>query len=344
MNNNNQHSSPTANEAIQQFEVQAVNFGYRFIKDSHVRRLYMEKTKNYAQALKEMLNSHEISPREAAEAANQMRNEIMEWARTKSSDVGRAKALALKAKGLDLDTLCDKYAKKNFQKAFKQLGKADQDAVFIQIVESSGRANPRVSARAAKLGKAGRALWLLSAGIAIYNIASAEDKVRATGREAANLGGGFAGGAAGGAIAGIWAGPVGVAIGAIIGGIVGAIVTDQAYIELTSADDKFVQRLIDKHTTIISTNEEAIAAALISDCSYELDKVCAVFKELDWAYSTDADDVAVLYIEKVRRAPTIIKRALASHVRLKTLLVAILEDGWTGAREAEAIRWVKALA
>lgn len=229
-------------QAIRQFEIQSINFGYRYIKDARVRMKYMEQTAAYAQNLKELYHHGSLSPKEAASAANQMRNQTMEWARAKSSDLGRAKARAMKAKGLDLDALCDRYAKKSYGKVFSELTQGQKDNVFLLIVESSGRANPKVSARVAKLGKAGRALWILSAGIAIYNIAVAEDKTRATGREVSNVAGGFAGGAATGAAMGLWAGPIGVAIGAIVGGIAGAIIADEIYIEVVGSNKKFISR------------------------------------------------------------------------------------------------------
>ncbi|WP_185236337.1 hypothetical protein [Teredinibacter franksiae] len=331
-----------ANEAVSQFEIQSINFGARFIKDSRVRLVYMEKTKAYAQSLTELMNKGELSPKEAAAAANQMRNEIMEWARTKSSDIGRAKARAMKAKGLDLDALCNKYAKKFNGKLFKDLTKGEQDTVFIAIVESSGRANPKVSARAAKLGKAGRALWILSAGIAIYNIASAEDKTRAAGREAAGVGGGFAGGAASGALVGIWAGPVGVAIGVIVGGVLGAILADEVYIEFVGSNKAFVKRFLDPHTSIFSTDESAIANGLFQTFGYEMDKVYAVFQELDYAYTTDADDIALRYIQLVQFSRAItVKTSLKSHKPLRNLLELILEDGWTNQAESKAIFYLK---
>ena len=49
-----QHQT-TTDEAIRQFEIQAINFGYRFINDSGVRRAYMEKTRMYAKSLREAL-------------------------------------------------------------------------------------------------------------------------------------------------------------------------------------------------------------------------------------------------------------------------------------------------
>jgi len=79
-------------------EVQAVNFGYRFTNDVHVRQEYMRKTRESAENLRAAYKNGDISARDAAKAANQMRNEIMEFARTNSSDLGRAKAKALKQK------------------------------------------------------------------------------------------------------------------------------------------------------------------------------------------------------------------------------------------------------
>lgn len=272
-----------------------------------------------------------------------MRNEIMEWARTKTSDYGLASAKAQKRVGRTLDDLLEQYSQSKFKKPFSELDLAHRDTVFLEIVNSSGRPKATVSARVARLGHAGRTLWILSLGVAVYNIASAEDKGRATGREAASVGGGFAGGAAGGALAGVWAGPLGVAVGIAIGGMIGAIISDQVYIEATPTNDRFVQKLIDKHTTVASTDEEAIATSILRECSYEMDKVLAVFKELDWAYATDADDITVRYVKKLQSAPMQVKLAFKQHKRLRNLLIAIMESGWTGNDEIKAIAYVRNL-
>ncbi|MDQ2075740.1 hypothetical protein [Marinimicrobium sp. ABcell2] len=58
-----------------------------------------------------------------------------------------------------------------------------------------------------------------------------------------------------------------------------------------------MHRLISQHITLTSTNKEAIAATIPKKYSYEMDWTLEVFKELDWAYSTDADDIAVRYIK-----------------------------------------------
>lgn len=332
-----------ADEAIRQFETQAINFGYRFINDSRIRRAYMEKTRTYALSLKDALATQEISPREAAQMAHEMRNEIMEWARSKTSDYGLARARAMKKTGRTWESILDQYANRAYKKTFSQLTAGEKDEVFLAIVNSSAKPNAKVSAKVARAGHAGRILWFISLGVAAYNIASAEDKARATGREAASIGGGFAGGAATGAVVGVWAGPLGVAIGVAVGGCIGAIMADQVYIEVTSSHDKFVQKLIDKHTNLVSTDEHSIASAIIKECSYEMDKVVAVFKELDWAYTSDADDIALLYIKKLKSAQNNIKLAFKHHMRLRGLLISILESGWTSSEEQQAINYVRAL-
>jgi hypothetical protein len=143
---------PELEEALQQLEIQALSFGTRFVNDSMVRQDYIQKTQQMSRELRAAYEAGSMSAREAAETANQLRNEIMELARVRSSDLGRAKAHALKAKGLDLDDLVAKYAKKMFDKDFAALTKGEQDRVLLEIVDSAGRANPKVSVRAARMG------------------------------------------------------------------------------------------------------------------------------------------------------------------------------------------------
>lgn len=325
------------NNAINQLQSAALNFGQRFIKDANVRLDYIAKTQEMSRQLSFSVESGILSAREAAEAANQMRNEIMEAARLKSSDLGQAKAKALKSKGLNLDNLTIKYSKRMFDgKSFQQLTKAQQDDVLLTIVKSAGRANVKVNARAARLGSVGRGLWVFTIVVAVYNISVAEDKLDAAGREVSSLVGGFSGGAAAGALAGVWFGPIGVAVGVIIGGVLGAIAADQIYVEVTGPSDSFVKRFLPKYTNVISVDEEGIAKGLITDCGIDMRKVYAVFKELDNRYSMDSDDVALLYIEYAKRKPNIFK-AIKLYPSLKNLLVLILDSGWTTNREYKAI-------
>jgi len=90
------------------------------------------------------------------------------------------------------------------------------------------------------MGYAGRAFIVMTLAIAVYNVASAEDKPMAVANEATTIGGGILGGATGGASAGAVAGlfcgpgaplcePVTVTIGVFVGGALGALGADYTF-------------------------------------------------------------------------------------------------------------------
>jgi len=331
-------------EALRQLEIAALNFAYRLLKDDTVRKEYIAKTSAFSEEMLAAYRAGNISAGQAAEAANQMRNEIMEAARGKSSDIGRAKAVALKSKGLDLADLAEKYAQKKFNQPMEALLPAQRDEVFLEIVRASGRANPKVNARAARLGSAARGLWVLTVVIAAYNVGTAEYKGHALGREAAGAGGGFAGGAAGGAVAGVWFGPVGVGVGVVIGGVLGAITADQAYIEVAGPREEAVRKFLPAFTHMFHVDEDAMAQAMIAQLGINLDAVLDVFKELDRSYTSDVDDVALLYVEGVQRSGrTPIVQGLKLNMELRAFLVDSLEAGWTTDRERRAITYLQGL-
>jgi hypothetical protein len=79
------------------------------------------------------------------------------------------------------------------------------------------------------LSRAGRGLIVLSIGVSVYTVATADDPVDAAGRELAVTGGGVGGGIAGGALAGLACGPgmpVCVTVGAFVGGALAAFGVD----------------------------------------------------------------------------------------------------------------------
>ena len=88
----------------------------------------------------------------------------------------------------------------------------------------------------------GRALIVVSLGIAIHNIVVADNKIKQTIKEGTVIGGGIAGGVAGGAVASILLGsnPVGWAVLIVggglvlVGGIAGALLADKATEEFDS--------------------------------------------------------------------------------------------------------------
>nr|MDC2855380.1 hypothetical protein [Ningiella sp. W23] len=107
-----------------------------------------------------------------------------------------------------------------------------KNQVYLEIIESSGRPRPAVNSAAQKYTKLGRGLLLVTLGVAVYNIAVADDKAKATAREGVVIGGGFAGGAAGGVLAGLACGPgapVCVTVGVFVGGALGALGADVSF-------------------------------------------------------------------------------------------------------------------
>ena len=249
----------------------------------------------------------------------------------------------MKAKGLDLTQLLNKYANKKYSKGFDLLSEAERNTVFLEVVSSSGRANPKVNLKTQKMRGIGRGLWVLTALVAVYNVSAAENKVDAAGREAANIGGGFAGGAGGGAMAGIWFGPVGVAIGVVVGGVLGSIMSDQVYVELSGPDGAFARGFIPRFSGFSGVDEDGMASALVNEVSYETDKVLNVFRQLDDKYLTDADDIAVRYVQLLKKNPGPTAMAVKQHVGLRNYLIMLLDGGWTSKEERDCIDYLRAM-
>lgn len=327
-------------QALHLMEVEAVNFAYRYTKDANTRQWYIQKTQAMSRELRGQYNAGQITARKAAEAAQEMRNEIMDMARLRTSDIGLARARQLKGKGKSLDDLISKYSTKKFSKPFDALTKGQQDEVLVEIVDAAGRPNPKVNAKVGKMAALGRSLWVLSAAIAIYNVATAEDKTHQAGREVANVAGGFAGGAAAGALAGIWFGPLGVAVGAAVGGIVGSMIADEAYSELTAPKDTRVRAILPRFTGFFSFDESGLATALYDEAGIDMDAVEAVFKELLLDHTGDADSAAWSYLAEVERRGGAPLHALRTHPTIRQTLARSLEAGWwvTDGEKAKAKR------
>ena len=85
-----------------------------------------------------------------------------------------------------------------------------------------------------------------------------------------------------------------------------------------------------------------MAQALISECSYELDKVYAIFRELNDKYNTDADDVALSYVNKIKlmeKGP--LYEAFKIHASLRNYLAQLLDEGWTTEEEKACIQYLQ---
>ncbi len=214
-----------------------VNFGSRSIQASDVRAEYLKMIKMASDEFVELVQTGKLTPEEGALRASKLRNFILDLSRGKDSELGRAIAESLKKEGLSFDALLQRYANKKFGANFAALSRVQQEAVYLEVIVAAGRDRSSVSRLAPLLGKAGKAFLIASLAISVYNVATAEDKVNAAGREGASILGGIAGGAAGGAAAGLICGPgapICSGIGIFVGGAVGAFVASGGYDWLTS--------------------------------------------------------------------------------------------------------------
>lgn len=209
------------------------NAGVHLTIDAAARASYDRQVRAMADELRAKAATGRITWRQAATEANTVRNTVMDAIRGRSTPVGRAIAESLKSQGR---TLNEMIARKTAQfypgRTFQSLTPAQQNHVYAEIVKSAGRSNPKITARMRTLSRAGRGLIVLSVAVSIYNIATAENKGRATVREVAVTGAGIGGGVAGGALAGLACGPgapVCVTVGAFVGGALAAFGVDMFF-------------------------------------------------------------------------------------------------------------------
>jgi hypothetical protein len=217
--------------AIQALEAEIANIGVHLAIDGAARQAYARQIRAMADELRSQAASGTITWSRAAAQAQEARNAIMDIVRGRSTPVGRALAEQLKREGRTLNELI---ARKTLQlhgpgADFGRLSPAQQNAVYAEIVEAAGRSNPRVTTTMRRLSRAGRGLIVLSIGLSVYTVATADDPVDAAGRELAVTGAGVGGGIAGGALAGLACGPgapVCVTVGAFVGGALAAFGVD----------------------------------------------------------------------------------------------------------------------
>jgi hypothetical protein len=289
----------------------------------------------------------DLAPARGAEIAHAMRNQIMELQRARSTDFGRALARDLKARGVTLEESIARAMRKLelAGQPFAELTGPQQRAVFEEVIEAAGRTRPAVNDSIPRFRAASRSLWLATAVIAAYNVGTAENPWWQTGREAANaaggLGGGLVGGAAAGAAGGVWAGPVGVAIGVLVGGVLGALLADHAYVEAAGTSDPATRAFVARFTGLWTGVDEAgLADALVREHRQNLPFVCRVFASLNAEYNSDADDVALEYVGRARRDAQL-AAAVRGFAPLRDTLVRVLDEGWTGAAEQDALGFLR---
>ncbi len=90
----------------------------------------------------------------------------------------------------------------------------------------------------------------------------------------------------------------------------------------------------------VSLDEDGLADALVN-MGQNMPRIYNIFRRLAEVHPSDVDDVALLYIEKLRRRLSIMQ-AVKSHTQLRALLIRSMDEGWTTSRENAAIGLLRA--
>lgn len=217
--------------AIRALEAEIANAGAHLTIDAAARQAYGRQIKLLAEELRTQASHGAITWAEAAQKANAARNTVMDIIRGRSTPVGRAYAEWLKKDGKTLNQMIALKTKEVFGATadFNRLSPAQQNQVYAEVVKSAAKSRPSVNAQMKQLSRAGRGLVVLSLGLSVYTIATAEDKAAAAQKEGAVTAAGIGGGMAGGALAGLACGPgapVCVTVGAFVGGALAAFGVD----------------------------------------------------------------------------------------------------------------------
>jgi hypothetical protein len=202
----------------------AVNpFAARIINDAAVREQYRQGIRAAIREIIDDVNAGRISPETGALRAKQIRDVLMELARQRSSDVGRAMAESLKAQAPTFEQLIAYRARQLFSKALQALSSEERTAVMRAIIERAARDRPAVTSALRFLGPAARGVVALSIGLAIYDIYRAPDHGREALHRGALAGAGLDGslliGAVGTSLVCEPGAPVCAAVFALVGGV-----------------------------------------------------------------------------------------------------------------------------
>lgn len=93
--------------------------------------------------------------------------------------------------------------------------------------------------------------------------------------------------------------------------------------------------------TTFNFDEAGLANAMVTELGSNSYKVYAVFERLDkGGYTTDIDDIALLYIEKIKNNIGI-SNAIRSNKKLVDLLVKSMTKGWTTNEEQKSIDFLQ---
>lgn len=230
-------ASPTTAE--HQFVRKVVDSALRTVQDvasqlasdSPIRAAYIQEASEYSKNIVAAFERGEITAGEAALLASSFRNAAMKDARTGLSPAGATLSKLLKEEGLTLPQLFERYAQSMYKKEIRELTAVERSAICVKIAQRAGVTNAKVNLASRLMPKVGRAMVAVTIAIAVYEVATAEDKVGEAVKQGAGFVGFLAGAKVGAAIGALACGPGAPAcavIGGIAGGILGALAAEEA--------------------------------------------------------------------------------------------------------------------
>ena len=96
-------------------------------------------------------------------------------------------------------------------------------------------------------------------------------------------------------------------------------------------------RIGNNNLKTLDCDEEGLSNDLVK-LTTNTQQVYKVFKKLEDSYSSDSDDIALLYVQKIQlQKNTSLHKAVKENSALVGLLVKVMESGWTSDVEEKCI-------
>lgn len=238
---NDQAYSDSQKEEVRQTIWEFVRGGLRNaienFRNMTLRKEYILNIRNSVRHFIQQLDNDMMLIAILAEHAADARNFVLEQTRAKLSKTARAFSQWLKEEGLTFNNLVIRYTEKLRiagtipNQPFAQLAMEDQNRVYIEIINASGRSNNLINKISKAMGILGEAMILLTLGTIVWDIVESSNPTLTAVKNAFALGAGFVGaeiGAGIGVIIGEVGGPPGIFIGGVLGAIIGGFAAGKA--------------------------------------------------------------------------------------------------------------------
>lgn len=250
----NEIESTILMDTIDQLKGAALQFSHMVIDDARTREKYIAGINRIVQETLQKVEAKELTAQQGATYSSELRNIIMNETRAVTSSPGRIIAETMKKEGLPPEYFLDKYAKQNFGKNFTSLTEAEKSTVYLTVINKSGVSRATVSTTLPILARLGRVCALITVGLALNKIITAENKKKEAFRQVTQVGGGAAGttlGAAVGAKASVWLAtaycgpyaPICIAGAALICGLGGGWIGQKATTSVLDSYDEELNEL-----------------------------------------------------------------------------------------------------